>query len=86
MWLFCNFQATDADSGAYGRVQYSLASVDQDNENLPFYLSNDNILSATKEFNYNDKRQFVFSVTAFDSPADSAIQQSTETTVYVSKF
>ena len=78
------FQAIDPDAGDYGVVHYQLSGVDQDDENLPFYLSPDNLLEATREFNYNDKRQFVFSVTAYDSQLDTTVQRRTTVPVYVS--
>ena len=80
---FLSYQATDPDANDYGEVQYSLATVDQDDKPLPFFLNKQNILSASKEFKRDEKRQFVFSVTAFDSLLDTSVRQSTETTVYV---
>ena len=65
-------------------MHYQLSDLDQDNENLPFYLTADNILEATREFNLNDKKQFVFSVTAYDSILDTSVQRRVTAPVYVS--
>ena len=42
------------------------------------------MIQTAREFKNDDPRQFVFTATAMDSPVDTSLQLSTDTTVYVS--
>lgn len=64
---------------------YSISDRDSDNQVLPFTVdANDGAITATKEFLASDKKQYVFTATAYDMPTNNALRQESTTPVYVS--